>query len=116
MRYVNQVGIALKALRSLEGELSLPLSIVLLALAEKPGLSINALAEELGLPQQTASRYVSVLQGRYQPLGTAENTFAKKPLVALGINADDPRKRAIELTAEGEQRVRAFVELLFGRK
>ena len=100
------------ALKSLNPELSLPLLLTLITIARRSGLSVNDLADELDIPQQTASRYVSVLQGRYQVLGRAENTFAKAPLLTLGISTDDSRSRALFLTEAGETEVKEFLKKL----
>jgi DNA-binding MarR family transcriptional regulator len=93
-------------LKSIGPDLSLPLLLTILVVARRPGLSINDLADELDVPQQTASRYVSVLQGRYQLPGRSENAFAKRPFLALGISTDDSRSRALHLTDEGTAEVR----------
>jgi DNA-binding MarR family transcriptional regulator len=86
-------------------DLGLPLSRTLLQAALHPGLSINDLAEQLGVPQQTASRYVAVLQGRYELPSVSSSVSARTPLLTLEISQHDPRRRAIFLTPEGEKRI-----------
>jgi DNA-binding MarR family transcriptional regulator len=44
-----------QTLMELQSDLSLAQLITLLSVALNPGLSVNALAERLGVPQQTAS-------------------------------------------------------------
>jgi DNA-binding MarR family transcriptional regulator len=109
----DQLEAALTALRSIGSDLSLPLLITLLAVARAPGLSVNELAERIQVPQQTASRYVAVLQGRYQIAGSNEITFAGKPLISLQVSASDPRRRALFLTRYGETRLARFIEDLY---
>jgi DNA-binding MarR family transcriptional regulator len=109
----DQLEAALIALRSIGSDLSLPLLITLLAVARVPGLSVNELAERIQVPQQTASRYVAVLQGRYQMAGANEVTSAGKPLISLQVSTDDPRRRALFLTRYGETRLARFIERLY---
>jgi DNA-binding MarR family transcriptional regulator len=109
----------LRALRSIGNDLSLPMLITLAVIARNPGLSVNDLAERIEVPQQTASRYVAILQGRYQLVGGSENTFGSKPLISLQVSANDPRRRALFLTEHGKMRLSLFIAELFscgGRK
>ena len=43
----------------------MPELVALLAVGVEAGLSVNELSERIGAPQQSTSRYVSVLTGRY---------------------------------------------------
>jgi DNA-binding MarR family transcriptional regulator len=104
------------ALGPIETNLGLPLLLALLAIAKSPGLSINDLAELINVPQQTASRYVAILQGRYQSPGQIENVFARHPLVSFEVSAEDPRRRALYLTARGQARVAEFLDKLDEKK
>jgi len=87
------------ALQSIEHDLSLPLMLTIVAIAREPGLSINDLADRVGVPQQTASRYVSILQGRYQSASGSETKFARRPFVSWEVGSGDPRRRALFLTS-----------------
>src|SRR5262245_20485732 len=100
----RRLSAVLDALGTVEAALELPMMLVLLAIAKSPGLSINDLGELIGVPQQTASRYVAILQGRYQSPGQI-NTFARHPLVSYEVSADDPRRRALYLTERGSARI-----------
>jgi DNA-binding MarR family transcriptional regulator len=100
-------------LRDIEPDLTLSLLAVLFAIERSPGLSVNDLAEAVDIPQQTASRYISVLQGRYQPIGSSENFFAKEPLVEITISPDDPRRRALKLTSKGRARIDGLLKAMF---
>jgi DNA-binding MarR family transcriptional regulator len=111
---VHRLDAVLRALRSVGGDLSLPLLMTLVAIAREPGLSINDLVDRIQVPQQTASRYVAILQGRYKIPGGAENTFGNGPLVSLQVSIDDPRRRALFLTSHGKRRlVRVLANLYF---
>lgn len=99
----SQLEAVLKTLRSLQPDLNLSLAVTLLAVAREPGLSVNELAERVAAPQQTVSRYVAILQGRYEVPGN--ESFARNPLVALEVSAQDPRRRAVFLTPHGTKRV-----------
>jgi DNA-binding MarR family transcriptional regulator len=95
----------IKGLEPIQKELSLPQLLTLLQIAASPGLSVNDLAEKLGVPQQTASRHVSGLLGRYQgaPAGTdlAERSTLD-PLIVQEINQNDPRSRALFVSEQGD--------------
>lgn len=90
------------ALATVQGDVSLPQLVALLTVAVEPGLSVNDLADRTGSPQQTASRYVSILLGRYE---TAAGSGPSQPLISQGVSNDDPRKRALFLTEAGAQLV-----------
>lgn len=99
----NTLSAAAALLDHVDRNLGLPLTRTLIQAAQRPGLSVNELAEFLGVPQQTASRYVAVLQGRYElPSSTVS---AREPLLTLEISQLDPRRRAIFLTPEGQRRI-----------
>jgi DNA-binding MarR family transcriptional regulator len=95
----------IKGLGPIQKELSLPQLLTLLQIAVNPGLSVNDLAEKLGVPQQTASRHVSGLLGRYQgaPAGSdlAERSTLD-PLIVQEINQNDPRSRALFVSEQGD--------------
>lgn len=76
----------------------------LLAVAVEAGLSVNDLAERIGAPQQTASRYVAQLMGRYQ-----ESAEPPVPLLEQRVSVDDPRRRALFLTSDGLAAVETLV-------
>jgi len=89
-------------------ELSLPVLRALLAIAIRPGLSVNELADDLGVPQQSASRYASILLGRY------ESPVAKgtQSLITQEVNPNEPRKRALYLTATGSRQMLKLNQVL----
>jgi DNA-binding MarR family transcriptional regulator len=101
----NKLTKLIRGLEPLQKELSLPQLLTLLQIAVSPGLSVNDLAEKLGIPQQTASRHVSALLGRYQgtPAGsdlTERSTL--DPLIVQEINQNDPRSRALFVSEQGD--------------
>ena len=81
---------------------------VLLSVAAKPGISISEVADMNGLAQQTASRHVANLSGRYQ-----YEDSDQPELVRQSLASDDPRKRALELTSEGEILVKALLQCVY---
>jgi DNA-binding MarR family transcriptional regulator len=101
----------LAALNPIENSIGLPLTLTLLAIAQNPGLSVNDLAERLEVPQQTASRYVASLQGRYSMPG---RDLGPVPLISIEVSATDPRKRALKLSEAGVTRIRKLIETLTG--
>jgi DNA-binding MarR family transcriptional regulator len=80
--------------------------LALLTIALRPGLSINELAEALNMPQQSASRYASILLGRTEDQLT---TLIKSPYISQSINDQDPRKRALNLTPAGIEYLRYII-------
>lgn len=98
-----RLALLARLLDQIESDLGLPLTRALISVALKPGSSINDLADQLNVPQQTASRYIAVLQGRYESPNGSIDTRA--PLVSLEISQNDPRRRALFVTPEGKKRV-----------
>jgi DNA-binding MarR family transcriptional regulator len=99
----------LRALVPVEETLGLPLLLALAAIAREPGLSVNDLADRIGAPQQSASRYVATLQGRYAMPG---RDLGPVPLVAIEVSSTDPRKRALHLTRTGTARLSRILTTL----
>lgn len=96
------------ALAELQGSLSLAQLIALMTVAIEPGISVNELGDRLRVPQQSASRHVAVLTGRYQ------SELSDAPLDALivqQINETDPRKRALYLTPAGDKLIANMLRL-----
>src|ERR1700741_1323289 len=82
----------LSALESIQDRMSLPQLTTLLTIALHPGLSVNEVAEKTSIPQQSASRYVAMLLGRYETLGAPQPQW---PLIDQTVNLEDPRRRAL---------------------
>ncbi len=87
--------------------LSLPHLLALTAIARTPGLSVNELAESLGLPQQTVSRHVAILLGRYQTTPETPQTGVIS-FIRQEISASDPRRRALFLSDDGMALLKAL--------
>lgn len=92
------------SLTTWQSAISLPQLLALIVVAKNPGLSVNELAEKLDQPQQTVSRYVSILLGRYQVTSLAE----QPAFIRQEINASDPRSRALFLTSEGHELLKSL--------
>lgn len=103
----------LSALQPVEQSIGLPLLLTLAAVAREPGLSVNDLAERLAVPQQTASRYVATLQGRYAMPG---RDFGPVALLAVEVSVSDPRKRALALTPAGHARLETVFHALYQKE
>ena len=93
-------------LASVPERLGLGTLSALVAVASRPGLSVNDLAESLGVPQQTASRHVAALVGRARD-GSPEGAVA---LIEQRISFEDPRRRALLLTAAGREVLECIVK------
>lgn len=112
--HLSQLAALANALRPLQADLSLSQLLALIAIAVEPGLSVNELADRLNIPQQTASRHVAGLLGRYQ-LASAEAADARSkmdPLIKQEINSEDPRRRALFLSDDGQRLLEKFVSVL----
>lgn len=88
------------ALKPWQATLSLSQVLALTEVAQTPGLSVNELAERLGLPQQTVSRHVAILLGRYQTTSEAGPTNMTA-FIRQEISTSDPRRRALFLSGDG---------------
>jgi DNA-binding MarR family transcriptional regulator len=112
--HLSQLVALANALRPLQADLSLSQLLALIAIAVEPGLSVNELADRLNIPQQTASRHVAGLLGRYQ-LASADAADARSkmdPLIKQEINSEDPRRRALFLSDDGQQLLEKFLSVL----
>lgn len=94
------------ALQPVRDQLYLAHMTSLLAVAAEPGLSVNELADRVGIPQPSASRFVSILLGRYQGPESAPPI----PLITQTVSPDDPRRRALYLSQHGEEIIQAILE------
>ena len=94
------------ALLAVQGQLSLQQLVALLTIGADPGLSVNELADRMRIPQQSASRHVAVLTGRYQNDSTGAPLDV---LVLQQISPSDPRSRALHLTSAGETLIAGVV-------
>jgi DNA-binding MarR family transcriptional regulator len=103
----NQLLRLREALAPMQGTVSLPVLIAVLTIATDPGISVNELGEKMGTPQQTASRHVAMLTGRYEVPGQVAESF--EPLVAQEIHPEDPRKRALFLTDAGRKFIKSLL-------
>lgn len=100
-----RLGAMFEGLRPWQSVISLAQVLALIAIAKSPGLSVNELAEKLDQPQQTVSRHVSILLGRYQTSETVVPTV----FIRQEVNVSDPRSRALFLAPEGEALLKALV-------
>ena len=107
----NDLDAIIRLLSEIDNDLTLPLALTLLHIARSPGISVGELAEIMDVPQQTASRYVGTLLGRYQAPGNDNSDFANKSLIDLGISKEDPRRRTLILTPPGDRRLQSFLAI-----
>ena len=98
-------------LKAAEPDLSIPLLRTLIAVFLNTNLSINDLAEAIGVPQQTASRYVAILQGRYQP--SDSNSFVRAPLLTHKPSPGDMRRYELKLTPHGAKRIDKILSYIY---
>jgi DNA-binding MarR family transcriptional regulator len=94
----------LEALSPWQSTISLSQALALIVIARHPGLSVNELADKLDQPQQTVSRHVAILLGRYQ---TSE-TIEPRAFIRQEINVNDPRSRALFLSKDGHSLLKAL--------
>ena len=104
---IRRLAALSEGLNAWQSVLSLSQLLALITIARIPGLSVNDLADNLGLPQQTVSRHVAVLLGRYETLDAAGAGLL--PFVRQEISASDPRRRALFLTEGGLAMLKAIV-------
>jgi DNA-binding MarR family transcriptional regulator len=107
----DRVEAILRAFHSLDNEMTLPVLMTLFTVMRHPGISINDLAEKIAIPQQTASRYVAILLGRYAMPG--DNNRHSVSLLSLEVSQEDPRKRALYLTNAGKSKLTTILKQLY---
>ena len=100
------------ALKLAEPDLSIPLLRTLITVYLNPNLSVTELAEAIGVPQQTASRYVAILQGRYQTMD-ATSALSRDPLLATRPSSSDLRRYELVLTPRGVTKIETIVNKMF---
>lgn len=95
-------------------DMSIALLRVLVSVAIDPHLSVTELADKIGIPQQTASRYVAILQGRYQTADSS-SAFAREPLLANRPSATDLRRYELVLTTRGDARLDTILNEVYAK-
>ena|SRR5215217_9604281 len=115
----NRLARLWKGLEPAQSDLSLPQLLTLIAIAVEPGLSVSELAERLTFPQQTASRHVAALLGRYQTsaaIPESDNGGRSKldALIVQEINHSDPRSRALFLSQHGYALLNKMISKIHG--
>jgi DNA-binding MarR family transcriptional regulator len=90
-------------------------------IALEPGLSVNELSERMAMPQQSTSRYVATLLGRYQTLaesvgGESAGRARLDPLIVQEISQVDPRRRALFLSEYGEAFIKKMLSTQDGEE
>lgn len=91
-----------RLLEAVPGGLGLGPLLALVSVGTTPGISVNELAERIDVPQQTASRYVAQLMGRYQEI---VDNILPAPFLEQRVSTNDPRKRALYLTDQGRKTI-----------
>jgi DNA-binding MarR family transcriptional regulator len=99
-------------LREAGPDLNIPSMRILIAVAIQPHLSIIELARKLGIRQQTVSRYVAYLQGRYQTAASRRG-FAREPLLGNRPDWTDGRRYELVLTPTGAVRLDAILKAVY---
>lgn len=104
---------SLKALRNVLSHvgdrMTLQTLAALVTVAVKPGLSVNELSEEINVPQQSGSRYASILLGRYKDVLSERQ---RAPLVEQTVNDKEPQKRSLYLNDDGKNAVKRISKIL----
>jgi DNA-binding MarR family transcriptional regulator len=101
-------------LKLAETDLSIPLLRTLIAVSMNTHLSVTDLAELINVPQQTASRYVALLQGRYQS-SESSSSFARGPLLTTNPSSSDLRRYELVLTPRGSARLEAILNQIYSK-
>ena len=102
-------------LKVAEPDLSIPLLRTVIAVFLKTDMSVNDLADTIGVPQQSASRYVAILQGRYQTSDGA-SSFTKAPLLMSKPSPTDSRRNELALTPHGEDRLNEILSQIHSKE
>lgn len=100
-------------LKVADPDLSIPLLRTLIAVFLKEDMSINDLADAIDVPQQSASRYVAILQGRYQTSDGHGNSFTRAPLLTHKPSPGDLRRYELALTSRGLARLHKILAQIY---
>lgn len=103
-----------EGLKVAENDMSIPLLRTLIAASLNPHLSVTDIAQVIGVPQQTASRYVAILQGRYQTAESA-SAFNRGPLLSHKPSANDLRRYELVLTPRGNARLDEILNEIYSK-
>jgi DNA-binding MarR family transcriptional regulator len=105
----------LAALEPIQADLSMAQLLALIRIALEPGLSVNELADRMQCPQQTASRHVAALLGRYETSSESQNTGRSQldPLISQEISQTDPRRRALFISTQGRTLLKKTIAQIF---
>jgi DNA-binding MarR family transcriptional regulator len=118
MTSVDRVWRTIDVFRDIDRDMSVEEIRAFLTISRKQGLSVQDLADELGVPQSSASRYVKALSaGRRSQWGgkigfvEAQLEFQSGGygLVEQRVNEMEPRKRSLVLTDQGHATVRRIL-------
>lgn len=113
VNWSKQVAALDAGLEITEPDLSIPLLRVLLTVFLKEHISVSELAESINVPQQSASRYVAILQGRYQTSGVNQSSFVRAPLLSVKPGTNDLRRYELELTNRGRSRLEDILSRIY---
>jgi DNA-binding MarR family transcriptional regulator len=119
MTSVDRVWRTIDVFRDVNGDMSVEEIRAFLTISRKQGLSVQDLADELGVPQSSASRYVKALSARRRSHWAGNLGFMEAQLefvsggyglVEQRINEIEPRKRSLVLTDQGHAVVRRILD------
>lgn len=110
----------LRALRDATGD-SPDAAEAFLIIARSPGLSVGELAEEMDVPQATASRFVKNLRGskaRRGEISTSGGLFIKwdigedrLPLITQEVDSENPRRTALSVSEDGAALIDQLIKI-----
>lgn len=120
MDVIASLGKQLRALRDATGD-SPDAAEAFLIIARSPGLSVGELAEELDVPQATASRFVKNLRGskaRRGEISTSGGLLIKwdigedrLPLITQEVDSENPRRTALSVSEDGAALIDQLVKV-----
>lgn len=102
MKPLTRAILFVEEFRKIDPELPMHSALILLLIAQKPGINLKELTQATGLVKSSVSRNVASLSKEY----------GGKGLITVTEDVIDRRNKVIKLTTEGERTVRSLLHYI----
>lgn len=102
MKPLTKAVLFVEEFRKVDPELGMHVALMLLLIAQKPGINLKELTQATGLVKSSVSRNIALLSKEY----------GGKGLVTMTEDPVDRRNKNVKLTLEGERLVRSLLHYI----
>ena len=102
MKPLSRAIMFVEEFRKVDPELPMHSALILLLIAQKPGINLKELVQATGLVKSSVSRNVAALSKEY----------GGKGLITMTEDPMDRRNKVVKLTLEGERMVRSLLHYI----